>query len=241
MQPHQQASRRKPAPRGYISLNDHSKQRRGPSTKGAKASIASNSHHCELSGFTRELGLLPSCKRRRTACEQAYQLSRDTDAAAPPDPATPADFFCDRHDAQQQTQDEAIPSVSLHAAPGSGKFNNGITNNVAGHDLPRHALPGGEPAQASIVHISDRNDAEAFEKLDRKGSDHGSQHGSDTSSTVKLHINVPVTSRREQRAKQRELNQHTNHHLKEAVQHMQPQQHPGRISKRKGIPHRSAY
>ena len=47
--------------RAYTSLNSHP--------------ASSKAHHIDSTSFTRELGLLPSCKRRRSVCEAAMAMS----------------------------------------------------------------------------------------------------------------------------------------------------------------------
>ncbi|KAK9863751.1 hypothetical protein WJX84_006266 [Apatococcus fuscideae] len=49
--------------RAYTSLNSHP--------------ASSKAHHIDSTSFTRELGLLPSCKRRRSVCEAAMAMAID--------------------------------------------------------------------------------------------------------------------------------------------------------------------
>lgn len=200
----------KHVPRGYISLNEHS----------IPSQYSHFDHHLETSGFTRELGLLPSCKRRRTACAQAYLASQEANASA------------GVTDAQQEPSralptSSAGPMVTTEAAELDARGTDDTrAGTIAAGERHMDSLKDGN--SSSTHYAAGHAAGKCF-----KGSDVVSQNGSDHSSSDRLH----VPDGREQRAMNRAAKQqHTRMQLQES--HAAP---AGRLSKRKGTPHRSAY
>lgn len=203
----------KHVPRRFISLNEHS----------IPSQYKQLDHHLEGSGFTKELGLLPSCKRRRTACAQAYLTSQKTDASADvPNP-----------------QQGSRPSSQSTALPPTSSSTPMVTSAAAeaearGADDTRPCtVTADERGMGSLKDGKSSNAVEQAAGRCFTTSDAVSQNDSDRSSSDRLHL----PDGREQRVKQRAAKQQqAGMQLQEL--YMAP---AGRLSKRKGKPHRSAY
>ena len=205
----------RPVPRGFMSLNEHIIPTSHHICPDA------HMHHRETSGFTRELGLLPSCKRRRTACSLAYLISQGASQQA--DRPTMLQPGAPRASSLSFQQQQLPPillkpaQVSTAAAINAAEIRPGM--DAAGDPDPE------QPKDST----RSRRGRSGFQAA-MKASDGGSQDGSDRSSSDRLHI----ADSREQRGKQRATRWHTKAKLPKPATAS-----AGRISKRKGVPHRS--
>ncbi len=218
----------KPVPKGYVSLNSH-----------GVMSQYSDSHHRETSGFTLELGLLPSCKRRRSVCT----MSLPSQEGVILDPATgnrtaagklltTADTMSSLKLEQPcQLPPHSASDAAAHCLPGAAVRENAAEQLSSHHDGSLECTTAQlnfQPQQA----VKPQADSMSFPGA---GADVGGQAASDTSSSDKVHL----LCGREGGMLQRE------HQSEQASRIWKPAQKKlppvGRISKRKGIPHKSTY